>query len=75
VLDSPQAAITAQVEAGVVVRMAVLYELLEGNRAPSPKRRRGQIVAASDDARRGEAERASEGDVGEILAARSGDGA
>ena len=28
VIDSPQAAITAQVEAGVVVRMAVLYELL-----------------------------------------------
>jgi aspartate carbamoyltransferase catalytic subunit len=25
VVDSPQAAITAQVEAGVVVRMAVLY--------------------------------------------------
>ncbi|MGH2831663.1 MAG: aspartate carbamoyltransferase catalytic subunit [Solirubrobacteraceae bacterium] len=28
--DSPQALITAQVEAGVVVRMAVLYELLSG---------------------------------------------
>ena len=28
VVDSPQAVITAQVEAGVVVRMAVLYELL-----------------------------------------------
>jgi aspartate carbamoyltransferase catalytic subunit len=34
VLDSPQAAITAQVEAGVVVRMAVLYELLAGASAP-----------------------------------------
>jgi aspartate carbamoyltransferase catalytic subunit len=34
--DSPQAVITAQVEAGVVVRMAVLYELLTGARAPSP---------------------------------------
>jgi aspartate carbamoyltransferase catalytic subunit len=33
--DSPQAAITAQVEAGVVVRMAVLYELLSGTRAPA----------------------------------------
>jgi aspartate carbamoyltransferase catalytic subunit len=33
VIDSPQATITAQVEAGVVVRMAVLYELLAG--APS----------------------------------------
>jgi aspartate carbamoyltransferase catalytic subunit len=32
-VDSPQAAITAQVEAGVVVRMAVLYELLAGARA------------------------------------------
>jgi aspartate carbamoyltransferase catalytic subunit len=27
VVDSPQAVITAQVEAGVVVRMAVLYEV------------------------------------------------
>ena len=32
VVDSPQAVITAQVEAGVVVRMAVLYELLAGPR-------------------------------------------
>ncbi len=31
VVDSPQALITAQVEAGVVVRMAVLYELLAGS--------------------------------------------
>jgi len=30
VVDSPQAVITAQVEAGVVVRMAVLFELLAG---------------------------------------------
>ena len=36
VVDSPQAVITAQVEAGVVVRMAVLYELLSGARAHSP---------------------------------------
>jgi aspartate carbamoyltransferase catalytic subunit len=28
VVDSPQAVITAQVEAGVVVRMAVLYEVM-----------------------------------------------
>jgi len=34
VVDSPQALITAQVEAGVVVRMAVLYELLAGPRRP-----------------------------------------
>jgi aspartate carbamoyltransferase catalytic subunit len=33
VVDSPQAVITAQVEAGVVVRMAVLYELLAGAHA------------------------------------------
>ncbi len=31
VIDSPQAIITQQVEAGVVVRMAVLYELLAGS--------------------------------------------
>jgi aspartate carbamoyltransferase catalytic subunit len=36
VVDSPQAVITAQVESGVVVRMAVLYELLEG-RQSGPK--------------------------------------
>jgi aspartate carbamoyltransferase catalytic subunit len=35
VVDSPQAIITAQVEAGVVVRMAVLYELLAGARPPA----------------------------------------
>jgi aspartate carbamoyltransferase catalytic subunit len=34
VVDSPQAAITAQVEAGVVVRMAVLHELLTSAREP-----------------------------------------
>ena len=36
VVDSPQAVITAQVEAGVVVRMAVLYELLAGSPVPTP---------------------------------------
>jgi aspartate carbamoyltransferase catalytic subunit len=36
VVDSPQAVITAQVEAGVVVRMAVLYELLAGARTTQP---------------------------------------
>jgi aspartate carbamoyltransferase catalytic subunit len=36
VVDSPQAVITAQVEAGVVVRMAVLYELLAGARESRP---------------------------------------
>ncbi|HEY7891700.1 MAG TPA: aspartate carbamoyltransferase catalytic subunit [Solirubrobacteraceae bacterium] len=43
VIDSPRALITAQVEAGVVVRMAVLYELLAGtpernpSQAPEPQ--------------------------------------
>ena len=36
VIDSPQALIGQQVEAGVVVRMAVLYELLAGRSAPQP---------------------------------------
>jgi hypothetical protein len=36
VVDSPQAVITAQVEAGVVVRMAVLYELLAGAHPSAP---------------------------------------
>jgi aspartate carbamoyltransferase catalytic subunit len=35
-IDSPQALITQQVEAGVVVRMAVLYELLAGAGARAP---------------------------------------
>ena len=39
VVDSPQAVITAQVEGGVVVRMAVLYELLEGASAPDGAQR------------------------------------
>ena len=43
VVDSPQAVITAQVEGGVVVRMAVLYELLEGARAPEGGR--AQVVS------------------------------
>ena len=45
VVDSPQAVITAQVEGGVVVRMAVLYELLEGQRAPDGTSGRGRIEA------------------------------
>jgi aspartate carbamoyltransferase catalytic subunit len=35
VVDSPQAVITMQVESGIVVRMAVLYEVLAG-RAVAP---------------------------------------
>src|SRR4051795_7698980 len=36
VIDSPQAVIGQQVEAGVIVRMAVLYELLAGRQASRP---------------------------------------
>jgi aspartate carbamoyltransferase catalytic subunit len=35
-IDSPQALITQQVESGVVVRMAVLFELLSGGAVPHP---------------------------------------
>ena len=38
VIDSPQALIVEQVESGVVVRMAVLYELLAGRGAPTRSR-------------------------------------
>jgi aspartate carbamoyltransferase catalytic subunit len=44
VIDSPQAVIGQQVAAGVVVRMAVLYELLAGRAAPD---RGGITVGAS----------------------------
>ena len=37
VVDSPQAVITAQVEAGVVVRMAVLYEVMTAQPAGAPQ--------------------------------------
>ncbi|MDQ3631998.1 MAG: aspartate carbamoyltransferase catalytic subunit [Actinomycetota bacterium] len=47
VVDSPQAVITAQVEAGVVVRMAVLYEVLAGHRAPAARPGEDGGVAAS----------------------------
>jgi aspartate carbamoyltransferase catalytic subunit len=46
VVDSPQAVITAQVEAGVVVRMAVLYELLAGASAPPTSPSSGRPEAA-----------------------------
>src|SRR3954451_19615358 len=42
VIDGPQSVITAQVEAGVVVRMAVLYELLAGS-APAASRAAQQV--------------------------------
>ena len=34
VIDSPQSLISAQVESGLVVRMAILYELLTGSDQP-----------------------------------------
>jgi aspartate carbamoyltransferase catalytic subunit len=52
VIDSPQALITEQVESGVVVRMAVLYELLasgEGEEvAPAPATRAPDALGSSD---------------------------
>ena len=51
VVDSPQAVITAQVEAGVVVRMAVLYELLAARRPRSGAPPRRTDAGASRGAR------------------------
>ncbi len=45
VIDGPQALITAQVEAGVVVRMAVLYELLAGSATTARVEAPGETVA------------------------------
>ncbi len=44
VIDSPQALITSQVESGVVVRMAVLYELLAGAPGPGARDRAGDAA-------------------------------
>ena len=38
VIDSPQSLIAEQVAAGLVVRMAILYELLAGGERPEPAR-------------------------------------
>jgi aspartate carbamoyltransferase catalytic subunit len=38
VIDSPQSLIAEQVESGLVVRMAILYELLAGSERPQPAR-------------------------------------
>jgi aspartate carbamoyltransferase catalytic subunit len=38
VIDSPQSLITAQVESGLVVRMAILYELIAGGDRARPER-------------------------------------
>jgi aspartate carbamoyltransferase catalytic subunit len=45
VIDSPQALIADQVESGVVVRMAVLYELLAGRGAPTGSRAGARTTA------------------------------
>ena len=48
VIDSPQAVIGEQVAAGVVVRMAVLYELLAGRTAPDREPTPGDGMNAAD---------------------------
>ena len=40
-IDGPNSLITEQVESGLVVRMAILYELLAGGR-PRPERASGR---------------------------------
>jgi aspartate carbamoyltransferase catalytic subunit len=47
VIDGPSSLITAQVGAGVVVRMAVLFELLAGGGAPVPAAERAAEGAAA----------------------------
>src|SRR5256885_16188400 len=47
VVDSPQAVITAQVEAGVVVRMAGLYQLLAGAREDGQRGERAPLPGAA----------------------------
>jgi aspartate carbamoyltransferase catalytic subunit len=45
VIDSPNSLIAEQVESGLVVRMAILYELLAGGERPGGARRRPQEVS------------------------------
>jgi aspartate carbamoyltransferase catalytic subunit len=45
VVDSPQSLVREQVAAGVVVRMAVLYELLAGRSAPQPSLKPAPVPA------------------------------
>lgn len=45
VVDSPQAVIATQVESGIVVRMAVLYEILEGAGSPRGAAQRERQLA------------------------------
>jgi aspartate carbamoyltransferase catalytic subunit len=48
VVDSPQALIVQQVESGVVVRMAVLYELITGGGGGDPAGVRAQLRPATE---------------------------
>ncbi|PZR66383.1 MAG: aspartate carbamoyltransferase [Solirubrobacterales bacterium] len=59
VIDSPQAAIAQQVEAGVVVRMAVLYELLAAEPPTSSPTRPAADMPASNASQREHAPAAS----------------
>jgi aspartate carbamoyltransferase catalytic subunit len=59
VVDSPQAVITAQVEAGVVVRMAVLYELLAHAQRVAQAPPQDDAARAHTDARAAEPTEAS----------------
>ena len=46
-IDGPNSLITEQVESGLVVRMAILYELLAGGRAPPEGGRGGSEDVAA----------------------------
>jgi aspartate carbamoyltransferase catalytic subunit len=47
VIDSPNSLIAEQVESGLVVRMAILYELLAAGERPGGARRRPEISEPS----------------------------
>jgi aspartate carbamoyltransferase catalytic subunit len=49
-IDSPNSLITEQVESGLVVRMAILYELLAGGERPRQARARGAEAGSSEEA-------------------------
>lgn len=53
VVDAPQSLITEQVASGVIVRMAVFYELLAGRGEPEPARKRATAVAPTPEGARG----------------------
>ncbi|MBI4898747.1 MAG: aspartate carbamoyltransferase catalytic subunit [Actinobacteria bacterium] len=53
VVDAPQSLITEQVASGVIVRMAVFYELLAGRGEPGSARKRATAVAPTREGARG----------------------